>query len=74
MTQQTNAPEYMAPKEVAAMIGISTRTLWRWIALGRLTPYRMSRGTLRFRRQQVVRAVEKSRGYEWKPKDDPSMG
>ena len=49
--------KYLTVKEVAALMGVSTRTLWRWIQLGRLTPLRIGKG-IRFSREQVLREIE----------------
>jgi excisionase family DNA binding protein len=49
--------KYLTAKEVAALMGISTRTLWRWIQAGRLTPMRIGKG-IRFSRDQVMQEIE----------------
>lgn len=40
-------------KEVAARIGVSTRTVQTWIGTGRLTPIRLSRRVLRIDEEEV---------------------
>lgn len=40
-------------KEVAARIGVSTRTIQAWIGTGRLTPIRLSRRVLRIDENEV---------------------
>ena len=49
--------KYLTAKEVASLMGISTRTLWRWIQLGRVTPLRVGKG-IRFSRDQVMQQIE----------------
>jgi excisionase family DNA binding protein len=49
--------KYLTAKEVAALAGISTRTLFRWIQLGRLRPLRIG-GGIRFSRDKVLREIE----------------
>jgi len=49
--------KYLTAKEVAALRGISMRTLWRWIQAGRVKPLRVGKG-IRFSREAVVREIE----------------
>lgn len=41
MTKQTAHTRYESLNEAAERVGVSTRTLRRWIAAGRLTGYRV---------------------------------
>ena len=47
-------------REVAALKKVSTRTVYAWVAEGRLTPRRTPGGHLRFSRLEVERAVIES--------------
>jgi excisionase family DNA binding protein len=49
--------KYISAKEVAALLGISKRTLLRWIQVGRVRPVRFGR-TLRFSQNQLVQEIE----------------
>jgi excisionase family DNA binding protein len=49
--------KYLTAKEVAALMGVSTRTLWRWIKAGRVRPIRIGKG-IRFSRDQVMQEIE----------------
>lgn len=67
--------EYISVKEVADLCGFSVRTVWRWVHLDRLKPDRITRtGRPRFRRDQVLRAMEQSRDESPPPQQDHSMG
>jgi excisionase family DNA binding protein len=65
--------EMLTPKQVAAKLQVGLRTVQRWVQLGRLTPLRMSKGTVRFRESALLAAMEK---YEFgaPPSRDPSLG
>jgi excisionase family DNA binding protein len=49
--------KYLSAKEAAALLGISPRTVFRWIEMGRLRPFRFG-GSIRFSREQVVHEIE----------------
>ena len=49
--------KYLTAKEAAALLGITTRTLWRWIQLERVRPLRVGKG-IRFSREEVLRQCE----------------
>ncbi len=36
-------PKFHAVMEIAEQLGVSTRTVWRWIARGELVSYRLGR-------------------------------
>ena len=49
--------KYLTAKEAAALLGITPRTLWRWIQMGRVRPQRVGKG-IRFSREEVLRQIE----------------
>jgi len=54
----------MTTREVSEVLGCSSRSIFRLVDAGRLTPVRLSgspRGRLRFESQEVSRLVEQSR-------------
>ena len=67
--------QYLTVKEVAGLMRVHTRTVLRWVELGRLRPVRIGH-TLRFERSRLLRQLEK---YEYgdQPtgsRGDPSLG
>jgi excisionase family DNA binding protein len=56
-TERANAPvppELLKSAEVAQMLSIGTRTLWRWSRSGKMPrPIRIADGTVRFRRAEI---------------------
>lgn len=55
-------PKFASPAQVAQLLGISTRTLRRWTAAGRISCYRTSaRGRVRFAREDVEQLVASMR-------------
>jgi len=45
--------------ELARQLGVSTRTIWRYVALGRLpTPVRFSKVCVRWQAAEVRRCIE----------------
>ena len=71
-----SASDYMTLKEVATLLQCSQSTVFRWVQRGRLTPLRMdNRGHIRFKRTQVIAAIEKSQSEQHdRDQHDPSMG
>jgi excisionase family DNA binding protein len=57
-TERANAPvppELLKSTEVAQMLSIGTRTLWRWSRSGKMPrPIRIADGTVRFRRTEIL--------------------
>lgn len=48
------AKEFLTVQDVARLFSVSTRTVWRWIANGRLpAPLRLSEATIRWRRDDL---------------------
>ena len=72
-----DSEQLLTIKDVAALMQVSTRTVQRYIELGRFHPVRLVKtGALRFRRRHVLSVLEK---YEYaegtgKGKDDILMG
>ena len=65
----------MTYKDVASFWGVTVRAVNNWVRLGRLTPIRMSKGTVRFERAEVIEAKRTSEMEAWPPtKHDPSLG
>lgn len=51
MTLQT--AYYLSPKDVCQRLGVSERSLYRWVKSGRLTEYRLPTGHRRFAVEEV---------------------
>lgn len=47
----------ITPSQAASILGVTPRTLWRWQAVGRITPHRLPNGFRRFRMEDVERLV-----------------
>ena len=69
----TPAAPLMTAKEVALFLRVEVRTVRRWVYLGRLRSLRVGMGHLRFRRSEVIRAIERAEDEE-PQRADPSMG
>lgn len=67
------ANEIMTVKEVAALYRFTDETVRRWVRLGRLRVHRVG-NEIRFRRRDVIAAMERFEYGEDKPKRDASMG
>jgi len=66
-------PDIMTTKEVAALYRFEVETVRRWVRMGRLRALRVG-SQMRFRRKDVVNAMERFEYGEDQPKHDPSMG
>ena len=64
--------EYLAVKDVAKMLLVSERTVFRWIRLGRIHPARIGR-TLRFEKSRLLIQLEKFE-YGGEADDDFTLG
>lgn len=54
--------EWLTYDELAALIKVSKRTLWRWVALEKITPHRIGGWYVRFKRSEVeAELLEKRR-------------
>lgn len=52
-------PEMLTAAQVAALLKISTRTLWKWVACGAWPqPVRFNRKVVRWKRDAVEEAME----------------
>src|SRR5437016_4389157 len=51
-------PHFYSVSEVAALLGVSRVTVWRWIKSGRLSPARLGHRTVRIQHDDVLRLVE----------------
>jgi excisionase family DNA binding protein len=50
--------EYLSPKEIAASLGVTRRTLRRWKSQGRIpAPARISSQCLRYKRSDIEKAL-----------------
>jgi prophage regulatory protein len=50
MAQPTDGQELLSAKEVASRLSVTSRTVWRWVAQGKLPrPLRLSRACSRWR-------------------------
>ena len=59
MAQQTERQELITVKEVAARLSVTARTVWRWVAQGKLPrPLRLSAGCVRWWSGDVERFLE----------------
>src|SRR5713226_6436668 len=52
---------YYSIAEVAALLGVSRVSVWRWITAGRLPVTRLGHRTVRVKRDDLVRIVRPSR-------------
>src|SRR5688572_24682664 len=50
-------PTYLTISEVAALLGVSRVSIWRWIRDGRLPASRLGRRTIRIKRKALERAL-----------------
>ena len=66
--------ELMDVKQVAAFWGVHPRTVFRWVELGRIKAVRMPSGRARFKRVEVIRAMDIYEFEPGQPNHDPSMG
>ena len=66
--------EYLTVKDVAAMMQVSSNTVWKWVKLGRLHPLRIGTSHFRFEKARLIRDLET---YEYDGSEtasDPTMG
>src|SRR5207245_6164992 len=54
---------YYSVSEVAALLGVSRVSIWRWISAARLPVSRLGHRTVRIRREDVDRIVRPFRGH-----------
>jgi len=54
---------YYSVSEVAALLGVSRVSIWRWISAGRLPVSRLGHRTVRIRREDVDRLARPLRGH-----------
>src|SRR6266536_2374103 len=52
---------YYSIAEVAAMLGVSRVSVWRWISSGRLPVWRLGHRTVRVKRDDLLQIVRPSR-------------
>lgn len=70
-----DAPEIMTTKEAADFCRFGDDTIRRWVKLGRLRVMRSGkRGQMRFRRSDVIAALDRYEYGDDQPRRDPSMG
>lgn len=56
-------PELLTAKEVARKLRVGVRTVWRWVALGKLPqPMRFSASTVRWRPEDIQRYLDRLAG------------
>ncbi len=61
--QHTTVPSLLSPKEVAAILGVQRRTLFRWISDGSFPPpIRLNRRVVRWREEAVLAWVQGHEG------------
>jgi len=60
MAQEHNSPEFLTPPQVAQLWKVSTRTVYRYIAEGRLRAIRLPGGQYRIRPADADAAIEAS--------------
>ncbi len=48
-----DSDRWLRAREVAEMIGITERTVWSWVAQGKLKPKRFTTRTVRFERKAL---------------------
>ncbi len=72
MAEPEKQPQLMSVKDVAALWGVNTRTVLRWVQLRRLRALRIG-GSIRFQRSDVISAASKYR-YGAPKREDPLMG
>ncbi|MFD6097845.1 helix-turn-helix domain-containing protein [Nocardiopsis flavescens] len=53
-------PELVTPVEVAALFGVDAKTVTRWVLRGRLPGVRTPSGHHRFRKEEVLRLLERA--------------
>jgi excisionase family DNA binding protein len=69
-------PEYLTIKDVAAMMLVTPRTVWRWIRIGRIRPVRVGGegGGVRFNKSKLLRQIEAYENEKFNPPDSPELG
>ena len=71
--------QLLSKKEVAVIFGYSVRSIERWTINGWIRPVRMPGGGVRFRRGDVIDAIDKAQDASFRPQresksEDPAMG
>ncbi len=59
-SQSSAVPKLLKVREVAALLGVTTRTVQTWIALGRLTPIRLSPRALRVAEPEIDALIRRA--------------
>ena len=59
-----DAPRYYSVPEAARILQVSPATLWRWIAMRRLTAYRVGPRRIRVKREDVLSMIQPTRREE----------
>jgi excisionase family DNA binding protein len=54
--------EFLSPREVADLLGVSSDTVLGWVREGRLRAVRLSSRTIRFRREDIAALGTQSDG------------
>jgi predicted DNA-binding transcriptional regulator AlpA len=54
-------PRLLRDTQIAAMLGVSRATVWRYVAAGRLNPIKLSYGVTRFDLGEVERLITRAR-------------
>jgi len=50
------ADDWLGIKEAASYAGVHRHTIYRWVEAGKLKPHYTAGGTLRFRREDLVKS------------------
>ncbi|MEM4497302.1 MAG: helix-turn-helix domain-containing protein [Nitrososphaerota archaeon] len=53
-----SAGEFLTPREVAAMLKVSVRTIYRYVKMGKLRCIKLPSGRIRFERDALMRELE----------------
>lgn len=69
----------LSKKEVAVIFGYSVRTIDNWTLTGWVRPIRLPGGGVRFRRKDIIDAIDRAQNERFKPRrdrtaEDPAMG
>ena len=61
MLQENNLETLLTVKDVADILSIGVRTVWRWAAQGKIPrPIRLARNTLRWKASQLQEYMDKT--------------
>ena len=61
-------------KQTAQFLNVDVRTVFRWVQLGRLRPFRIPSGAARFKRTDLLSSRERYEFGDSRPPHDPSLG